>query len=127
MRRKSILLGIAGILLLVPFGWNLLADAKDQRQEVILGQGYKMGDVLLKPGKYVIVHRHKGEKEGLEACTFLYRGTSLSEKDLVTSLRCKPSEAPVAKDFILKGTRQPDGTTLVTSIQFPGSRDVHNF
>lgn len=127
MKRSNILLGIAGVLVLVMAGWSLLADLPQQKEIVRLGRDHVMGGVTLKPGTYLVVHKELGDKEGLEACTFVYRGTAASEKDLVGKTICRRSQGPVVRQFTIESTRQPDGTMLVRSIQFPGSADIHNY
>lgn len=125
MKHKFIVGGIAGVLLLGIVGWNLLAGAREQRQEVYLGHGYTVGGVTLKAGKYLVIHRPEAEEAGQE-CTYFYRMPYHSDKDAVVKLRCTPGQAAAVKEFTLKSTSQPDGTSVVKSIQFPGTTDVHN-
>ena len=126
MKHKAILWGIAGILMLGIVGWNLLADTQEQKQEVYLGHGYTVGGVQLKAGKYLVVHRPDVEKEGKE-CTFFYKMPYHSDKDALAKLRCTPGQGAAVKEFTLKSTSQPDGSSVVKSIQFPGSTEIHNF
>lgn len=127
MKRSNILLGIAGVLMLAMVGWNLVADLPQSKEIVRLGRDHLLGGVTLKPGTYLVVHKELGDKEGLEACTFVYRGTSASEKDLAVKTICRRSQGPVAKQFTIESSRQPDGMLVVRSLQFPGSTDIHNY
>ncbi len=125
MKHKLVLGGVASILLLGMVGWNLLALEKEQRQEIYLGRGYSIGGVELKAGKYMVVHKPQEDAAGRE-CTYIYRMPYRSDKDPVVKLRCTPTEGAKVKEFTLKSTSQPDGTSVVKSIQFPGSTEVHN-
>ena len=134
MKRSNILFGIAGSLMLVMVGWNLAAisaekqAAPEKQKEVVrLGRDHQLGGVTLKPGTYLVVHKELGDKQGIEACTFVYRGTSETEKDLAVKTICRRSQAESVKQFKIESTRQPDGSLVVHSIQFPGDSDVHNF
>ena len=127
MKRSNIFFGIAGVLVLVMVGWNLLADLPQSKEIVRLGRDHVVGGVTLKPGTYLVVHKDLGDKEGLEACTFVYRGTSASEKDLMVKTICRRSQGQAVKQFTIESSRQPDGTLLVRAIQFPGSTDIHNY
>ena len=126
MKRSNIFFGIAGVLVLVMVGWNLLADLPQSKEVVRLGRDHVVGGVTLKPGTYLVIHKELGDKEGLEACTFVYRGTSAAEKDLAVKLICRRTQGPAVRQFTIESTRQPDGTMMVRSIQFPGSPDIHN-
>jgi hypothetical protein len=44
----------------------------------------------------------------------------------VASVHCKATKGPVVKAFTLVSTVQPDGSWLMSSIQFRGSTEVHN-
>ena len=137
MKRRNILFGTAGALMLVMVGWNLLAISQDKQatskeqgvsKEVVrLGRDHQLGGVTLKPGTYLVIHKELGDKQGVEACTFVYRGTSETEKDLAVKTICRRSTAEAVKQFKIESTRQPDGSLVVHSIQFPASGDVHNF
>ena len=133
MKRSNILFGIAGPLMLVMVGWNLVAAAEQQaapakQKEVVrLGRDHQLGGVTLKPGTYLVIHKEMGDKQGVEACTFVYRGTSETEKDLAVKTICRRSQAEAVKQFKIESTRQPDGSLVVHSIQFPSDNDVHNF
>lgn len=127
MKRSNILWGITGVLVLVVAGWTVMAALPEQKEIVRIGSERVLGGVTLKPGTYLVVHRDLGDKEGVEPCTFVYRGTFASEKDLAVKAICRRSDGPVARQFTMEATRQPDGTLIVRSIQFPGSTDVHNY
>ena len=126
MKRKVVFGGVSGIMLLGIVGWQLLAEARQERQDLTIGEGYKVGDVVLKPGKYVVIHKDQGNKESVEACTFFYRAPYYADKDAVVKLRCRPSEGKRVNEFSMKASQQPDGTALVQSIQFRGSTEIHN-
>ena len=127
MKRSNIFFGIAGVLVLVMAGWNLLADLPQSKEIVRLSRDHVMAGVTLKPGTYLVVHKELGDRQGIEACTFVYRGTAASEKDLVVKTICRRSQGQAVKQFTIESTRQPDGTMLVRSLQFPGSADIHNY
>ncbi len=125
MKHKLILVGIASVLLLGVAGWSLLAGSQEQRQEIYLGRGYTVGGVTLKPGNYPVIHRPEAENEGKE-CTYFYRMPYQAGKEAAVKLRCTPGEGAKVKEFTLKSVSQPDGTSVVKSIQFPGSTEIHN-
>jgi hypothetical protein len=126
MKHKALLLGIAGILLAGIASWNLVAAAKEQRAEITVGRGYVVGGVKLDEGKYIVIHKEMSEREG-EACTFFYRMPYRADKQPVVKLRCTPTQAAAVNEFTLRSVTQPDGSSLVRSIQFPGSTEVHSF
>jgi len=127
MKRSNIFLGIAGVLVLVMVGRNLVADLPQSKEVVRLGRDHTLGGVILKPGTYLVVHKELGGREGTEPCTFVYRGTSVSEKNLMIQAICRRSQGPAVKQFTIESTRQPDGAFLVRSLQFSGSTDIHNY
>ena len=57
MKRSNIFWGIAGVLVLVMVGWNLLADLPQSKEIVRLGRDHVVGGVTLKPGTYLVVHK----------------------------------------------------------------------
>ena len=131
MKRHNILFGTAGALMLVMVGWNLVATAQQaapakQKEVVRIGRDHQLGGVTLKPGTYLVIHKDMGDKQGVEACTFVYRGTSETEKDLAVKTICRRSQAEAVKQFKIESTRQADGSLVVHSIQFPNDGDVHN-
>ena len=127
MNRKAILFVFGGVLLMGLVAWNMIAsEEKEQRQEIYLGHGYSVGGVSLKEGKYIVIHRPAAEEQGKE-CTYFYRMPYRSDKEPVVKLRCTPGQSAAVKEFTLKSTSQPDGTSIVKSIQFPGSTEVHQF
>jgi len=125
MKRKVILGGIFGLLLLVAFGWNSLADGKQQKADVDLRQPHQVGNVLLEAGKYLIVHEeHVAGQEG-QACTFFYHPPRQMEKNAVARFHCRGTEGEPASKFTMRTFRQPDGKVLLRSIQFAGSSEIH--
>jgi hypothetical protein len=124
MKRKELLLGIAGVLLIGMASWNLLAAAKEQRAEVSIGRGYVVSGVKLPEGKYVVIHKDIDMKTG-EACTFFYRAPYRADKEPVAKIHCVPTQGAVAKDFTMKSLTQPDGSSTIQSIQFGGSSEIH--
>ena len=133
MRPNRILFALVGILLLAVFGWNLRGAAQSEKHEVFLRNHYAVRDVVLEPGNYIVVHRHQANHEGSEPCTFFYKvprrsvgKVRLSEKNEAAKFRCRRSEGKAADGFILSTTRQPDGSFILRSVQFPGSTEIHN-
>ena len=124
MKRSSIMLVFSGLVFLSVAGWNLLAGDQEQRSEIFLRDGYVVGGVTLKAGKYVVVHRAVADHEG-EACTFFYRAPLRNANEPVAKVRCVPAQGPAVSEFRMKSTSQPDGTHIINSIQFPGSTAVH--
>lgn len=127
MGRKATWWGIAGIILLGMVGWSLLAAVQEERQEVFLGHAYSLGGVTLKPGKYLVVHKAQAMDHQGEACTYFYRLPFRSDKEALAKVRCTPTQGAQVNEFTLKSTSQPDGTSVLKSIQFPGSAEVHTF
>ena len=127
MSRKAIVFAFGGFMLLGVVAWNMIASGeKEQRQEVYLGHGYSVGGVTLKEGKYMVVHKPTSEEQGKE-CTFFYKMPYRADKEPVVKMRCEPGSGPAAKEFTLKSVSQPDGTSVVKSIQFPGDTEIHQF
>ena len=124
MKKSSIILGLSALVFAVVAGWSVFAGSQEQRSEVYLRQGYVVGGVALKAGKYVVIHRQVADHEG-EACTFFYRAPYRNEKDAVAKVRCVPAEGTAVSEFTMKSTAQSDGTSLIRSIQFAGSTEVH--
>ncbi len=124
MKGKFILWSVPGILLLTLFGWSKIADVAKQKQEIYLSTDAKVGGVVLKPGKYLVVHEHQGAKEGTEPCTFFYK-SPFHRSDEVAKVRCRPSEGKEVSGFTMKVLAQPDGTSLIQSVQFAGSTEIH--
>jgi hypothetical protein len=75
MRPKNISAGLAEIFLLAALVSNLEASNHEQRHEIFLAHTYKIGNVELKPGMYVVVHK-KGKDKAGAPCTFFYRDLS---------------------------------------------------
>lgn len=124
MKKSSIILGLSALVFAAVVGWSVFAVPQEQRSEVFLRQGYVVGGVTLKAGKYVVIHRPVADHEG-QACTFFYRAPYRNEKDAVAKVKCVPSEGTSVSDFTIKSTAQPDGTSLIRSIQFAGSTEIH--
>ncbi len=127
MRRKATWSGIGSILLLGLVGWSLLAGVQEERQEVYLGHPSSIAGVTLKPGKYLVVHKPQVMDHEGEACTYFYRLPYRSDTEPIAKARCTPTPGAQVNEFTLKSTHQPDGTSVLKSIQFPGSAEVHTF
>lgn len=127
MSRKAIVLVFSGVMLLGVVAWNVIASGeKEERQEVYLTRGYSVGGVTLKEGKYMVVHKPGAEEQGNE-CTYFYKTPYRADKEPIVKLRCTPGTGAAVKEFTLKSVSQPDGTSVVKSVQFPGSTEIHQF
>ena len=129
MRLNRILFVFPGILLLAFFGWNLLADAQQEKHEDYLRNQDKIGDVVLEPGNYMVAHRHQGDQEDSEPCAFFYQvsrgsagGARLSEENEKAKFRCRPSAGKFMYGFALSITRRADGPQYCTPSSFPAAR-----
>lgn len=75
MKHKNTSVALAGIFFLAALGSNVAANNHEQQHEIYLAHAYKVGNVELKPGMYVVVHRRGKDKAGAP-CTFFYRDLS---------------------------------------------------
>jgi hypothetical protein len=126
MKKKAVLFAIFGILLVGIASWTLVADSAIQRGEVRLGRGYVVGGVQLKEGQYLVIHDEAGMKTG-DACTFFYRMPYHPGQQAAAKMHCTPVEGARVEGLTLRSTGQRDGTSLVKSLQFAGSTEVHTF
>jgi hypothetical protein len=94
MRRKHISVGLAGIFLLAALGLSLAASTHEQQYEIYLAHAYKVGEVELKPGMYVVVHKQGKDKAGAP-CTFFYRDLGFA---IDRRLSPDPSSAATASE-----------------------------
>ena len=126
MKKKAVLFAIFGILLVGIASWTLVADSAIQRGEVRLGRGYVVGGVQLKEGQYLVIHDEAGMKTG-DACTFFYRMPYHPGQEAAAKIHCTPIEGARVDGLTLRSTGQPNGTSVVKSLQFAGSTEVHTF
>ena len=125
MKIKPLFIAVSGIFALAVLTVSLLGAAKSQKVEINLMDDLKAGGVTLKAGKYLIIHQeHEAIKAG-EACLFFYHPPSRSEKNEVAKFRCRSVSGEPTKEFTMRKLGQPDGTLVLQSLQFPGSRDIH--
>src|SRR3972149_3421500 len=125
MRIKAMFIAVPGIFALTVLAVSLLGDAKSQKETINLTEDLKVGGVTLIAGKYLIVHREHETNEAGEACLFFYRPASRSEKNEVAKFHCRPVSGEPTEGCKMRASRQPDGTLVLKSLQFPGSRDIH--
>ena len=125
MKRNAVWFAFAGTLLLGVVAWNVVADSPEQRQEFSIRSVYKLGEVALTPGNYVVIHRSQKDREGAE-CTFIYRAPYYNGKEPIAKARCTPTQEKAAQGFTIQSMRQSDGSQVMRSIQFAGSTEVHN-
>jgi len=125
MKRNALWLGVMGVLLLAVAGWNLLADPQEQRQQISLDNGFKVGSVLLKAGDYVVIHQSEKDRVG-EECTFFYRVPYYRGKPEAAKVRCQLAQGRPVQEFTMESTKLPDGTRQINSIQFAGSSEIHH-
>lgn len=98
-----------------------------EKGEVYLGHTYSVGGVPLERGKYVVIHRSDRDHQS-DPCMFFYHTPYHAGQEAVAKVHCMPQEGPPAMEgVVVKSTLQPDGTSLVHSIQFTGSTEVHSF
>ena len=126
MKKKAVLFAIFGILLVGIASWTLVADSAIQRGEVRLGRGYVVGGVQLKEGQYLVIHDEAGMKTG-DACTFFYRMPYHPGQQAAAKMHCTPVEGARVEGLTLRSTGQPNGTSVVKSLQFAGTTQVHTF
>lgn len=115
-------LGFGGINL------NVQGKSTDKAKEkavVEFTESVKLVDVLLR-GEYTIVHDEERMARG-EPCTWVYRGKSEADADLVVSFHCIHVDRERAESFkvTLIPRRTPYSVPEITEIQFAGSRDGH--
>lgn len=94
MKRRNTSVTLAGIFLLAAVGSDLAANSHEQKHEIYLAHAYKVGNVELKPGMYVVVHK-KGKDKGGAPCTFFYRDLSFA---INSRLSPEPSAASAASE-----------------------------
>ena len=124
MNRKSVLWGVAGVLVVMIAGWTLTAASETERGEMYLSSGYVIGGVKLQEGKYLVIHDESKLKEG-SACTYFYKMPYRPNAKAVAEVHCTPETGPRVDAFTMRSTRGPDGTSTVSSIQFAGSTEIH--
>ena len=126
MQKKAVLFAIFGILLVGIASLTLASDSDIQRGEVRLGRGYVVGGVKLKVGPYLVIHDKAGMKTG-DACTFFYRMPYHPGQEAAAKIHCTPIEGARVDGFTLRSTGQRNGTSVVKSLQFAGSTEVHTY
>lgn len=126
MQKKAVLFAIFGILLVGIASLTLASDSDIQRGEVRLGRGYVVGGVQLKEGPYLVIHDESQMKTG-EACTFFYRMPYHPGQEAAAKIHCTPIEGARVDGLTLRSTGQPNGTSVVKSLQFAGTTQVHTF
>ena len=94
-----------------------------ERAEVYLGHAYTIAGVRLEKGRYLVVHGSDRDPDG-EPC-FFYELPYHGGQPPAAKTQCIPSQGEVAREFTIKAIAQPDGSSLVRSIQFIGSREVY--
>ena len=124
MKRKAILLGVAGLLLVGIASWTV-ADSATQKAEVYIGRGNVVAGVTLKEGKYIVTHDDAACMKG-EPCTSFFKAPQRSGQEAVVKAHCAMENGAKVDGFTLRSTAGPNGTSLVKSIQFPGSTVIHN-
>ena len=126
MQKKAVLFAIFGILLVGMASWTLFAGAAVTRGEVRLGRGYVVGGVQLKEGQYLVIH-DDSKLQTEDACTFFYRMPYHPGQQPAAKIHCTPVQGARVDGLTLRSTAQSDGTSVVKSLQFAGSTEVHNF
>ena len=125
MTKKAIVGMISTLFVLALLGWTLHAKGGQQQAAFDLSQDHKVDGVVLKAGKYLLVHQsHDAEHVG-DACMFFYQPPRSAERNAVAKLHCRVSSGAEAKGFTIRTLPQPDGTLQLKSVQFAGSRDIH--
>ena len=124
MKAKAILLGVAGLLLVGIASWTV-ADSATQKAEVYIGRGYVVAGIALKEGKYIVTHDDAACQKG-QPCTSFFRAPQRGGQEALAKSHCSMDSAAKVDGFTLRSVGQPDGTSVVKSVQFPGSTVVHN-
>ncbi|MBI4442094.1 MAG: hypothetical protein HY649_01820 [Acidobacteria bacterium] len=125
MTKKAIVSVISAVFMLALLGWTLHAASARQEAAFDLSKDHKVDGVVLKAGKYLLVHQsHDAEHVG-DACMFFYQPPRSSERNAVAKLHCRVSSGAEAKGFTMRTTPLPDGTLQLKSVQFSGSREIH--
>ena len=125
MTNKAIVGMITAVFMLALLGWTLHAAGGQQQAAFDLIKDHKVDGVVLKAGKYLLVHQsHDAENAG-DACMFFYQPPRSAERNAVAKLHCRVSSGTEAKGFTMRTTPLPDGTLQLKSVQFAGSRDIH--
>ena len=125
MASKIIAGMVSAAFVLTLLGWTLRAEEQQQQASFQLSDDHQVDGVVLKAGKYLLIHRSHEAAQAGEACMLFYQPPTRQEKNVVAQLHCRPSSGTQARDFTMKTLRQPDGTRRIQSVQFAGSSDVH--
>lgn len=105
--------------------WDMLLPRQEQRAKVYFGKGYMVGGVLLEPGKYLVVHREFAETQ--DEGTYFFRLPLYRDQAPAAKLRCTPIDGRRAEKFTINASSPQNGISVVRSIQFPGSTEIHTF
>lgn len=125
MKRGS-LLALPALGALLVLSLSLLAAAKEQQATTELMVDHQIDGVVLKAGKYLIVHReHAAGHAAGEACFFFYHPAGRAQKNEVARFRCNVVSGEPAEGLALRTSLQPGGGERLRSVQFAGSRDIH--
>lgn len=124
MKQKAILFGLAALVLVSIASWTVADSAKQEKAEVYIGRGYTVAGVALKEGKYIVVHDDAACLKG-QPCTSFFKAPQRGGQEAIAKVHCAMETGPKVDGFTLRSTSQPNGTSVVKSIQFPGSTDVH--
>ena len=125
MTSKVIAGMISALFVLALLGWTLHAKGGQQQATFDLSRDHQVDGVVLKAGKYLLVHQsHDAEHVG-DACMFFYQPPRSAERNSVAKLHCRVSSGAEVKGFTRRALPLPDGTLQLKSVQFAGSREVH--
>ncbi|MBI1955114.1 MAG: hypothetical protein HYS38_01840 [Acidobacteria bacterium] len=125
MRIKALFIAVPGIFAVTLLTLSLLAAGKDQRAVVEFRDNLNAKGVILKAGKYLVVHQEHVASEAGKACLFFYHPPTRSSKNEVAKFHCRIVSGEPTEGFSARTLRQPDGTYALQTLQFPGSREIH--
>ena len=126
---KSFLLFLAVILVFTlanssaPTVTNAADSSKKEMAVMKFNYTVALMDVSLK-GEYLFVHDDEAMARG-EACTYIYKGTNESPKNLVASFHCIAATRAKAEYFTVRTSMISPGVYELKEYQFAGSTESH--
>jgi hypothetical protein len=94
-----------------------------QRASMTFTEPVKLQGILLK-GEYLFVHDDAAMMRG-EACTFVYKGSVETARNLVTSFHCIPANRAKVGNFTVRTGEPTPGVVEVREFQFAGETESH--
>jgi hypothetical protein len=102
---------------------NASKSGQKQRATVVFTEPTKLQNVVLK-GEYLFVHDNDAMMRG-ETCTFVYKGSVESAKNLVLSFHCIPTNRAKVDNFTVRTAQPTPGVIELREFQFAGEAESH--